>query len=100
MERYESYPDDGRLKFFSFGVHSGDFETFGKWDDLREFANKYGNRPESYYYATVGDIFDYEDAALRIEITDSEVKNPTDRSLYLKIDGERIVLHPNSTVKI
>lgn len=100
MEKYESYPDDGRLKFFSFGVHSGDFETFSKWDDLRIFAEKYGNRRDDYYYATVGDIFAYEDAIARIEITDTVLKNPTDLPLYIKIEGERILVPANSEIAI
>lgn len=100
MERYESYPDDGRLKFFSFGVHSGDFETFGKWDDLREFAKKYGNRPEDYYYASVGDIFAYADAAESLLITEGRIENPTDKDLFLKISGERVLLCAHTTLEI
>ena len=100
MEKYERYPDDGKLKFFSFGVHSGDFETYGKWDDLRIFAEKYGNRQESYYYATVGDIFDYEDAASRLQIDETEIKNPTDVSLYIKIKGKKVILPKKSCVKL
>jgi len=92
MKKYEEYPDDGKLKFFSFGVHSGDFETAGKWDDLALFAKTYGNRPEEYYYASVGDIFAYEDAVNSLVITESSLENPTDVDLYLKIDGERIIV--------
>ncbi len=62
MEEYENFADDGNLKFFCFGDHSYDFERDGRWDDLAEFAKKYGNRPEDYYYAAVSDIFEYEDA--------------------------------------
>lgn len=100
MEKYEQYADDGELKFFSFGVHSGDFETYGKWDDLRAFADKYGNRPADYYYASVGDIFAYEDAVKSLKITDTEITNEADITLYVKIDGERVVLPPKSTLKI
>ena len=98
MEKYEAYPDDGKLKFFAFGVHSGDFETAGKWDDLTAFAKTYGNRPEEYYYASVGDIFAYEDAVNSLVITNDSLENPTDIDLYLKIDGERIVLRAKSRI--
>ena len=100
MEEYENFADDGKLKFFCFGVHSYDFERDGKWDDLAEFAKKYGNRPEDYYYATVSDIFEYEDAVKALEITDTEVINNSDKTLYLKINGERIKLYPDSSFSI
>ena len=100
MEEYENFDDDGNLKFFCFGVHSYDFERDEKWDDLAEFAKKYGNRPEDYYYATVSDIFEYEDAVKALEITDTEVINNSGKTLYLKINGERIKLCSSSSFAI
>ncbi len=100
MEKYEAYPDDGELKMFTFGVHSHDFENAGNWDVLETFAEKYGNRPEDYYYASVYDIFSYEDAVKSVTVTDTEVINPTDIKLYIKIDGKRVTLFPRWTVKI
>lgn len=100
MEKYENYSDDGRLKFFSFGVHSRDYDKDGGWDMLREFARRYGNRPEDYYYATVSDIFEYEDAVSELKITDTEVINPTDKEIYLKVSGEKRVLAPGIAIKI
>ncbi len=93
-ELYESYPDDGELKFFCFGLHSHDYENANTWWKLKELGEKYGNRPESYYYASVDDIFDYEDALGELIINESSVENPTDITLYIKVDGERIVLPP------
>ena len=100
METYESYPDDGKLKFFSFGVHSADFEREGKWDDLKAFAEKYGNRPEDYYYASVGDIFAYEDAVKSLVITADEITNPSSVTVYMTVNERRLLLHPNTTLKI
>ena len=100
MEKYESYPDDGELKFFAFGVHSVDWDRDGNWNELEEFAAKYGSRPEDYWYATVRDIFEYEDAVKQLQITETEIFNPTDKTLYIKADGERIVLSPNSSYPI
>lgn len=97
MEKYESYPDDGELKFFAFGVHSVDWERSGNWNELEEFAEKYGNRPEDYWYATVRDIFRYEDAVKALQVTDSEIYNPSDISLYIKVDEKRVILRPRST---
>ena len=99
MELYENYPDDGNLKFFCFGLHAVDYERDNKWDDLRLFAEKYGNRPEDYYYASNADIFDYEDAVKKIEIIEPEIKNPSEISLYIKVDGARVILRPKSVYK-
>ncbi len=100
MELYEKYPDDGKLKFFCFGVHSADFETFARWDDLKEFALKYGDRPDTYYYARVGDIFAYEDAAKALSISENTVENPSDITLYLKINGEKTILSPKQKIHV
>ena len=100
MESYESYPDDGELKFFSFGVHSVDFETADKWDDLRRFAELYGNRPDTYFYGGVAEIFDYEDAIAALVITDDEVINSSALDLYVKVDAEPIIIKANSAYKI
>ena len=100
MEKYEAYPDDGDLKFFAFGVHSIDFERDSKWDDLKLFAKKYGNRPDTYWYASVGEIFDYEEALSLLEIKDTSVNNRSSITLYLAIDGERISISPGEIIKI
>lgn len=100
MEKYEAYGDDGELKFFAFGVHSADFERDGKWDDLRAFADKYGNRPDDFWYAAVGEIFDYEDAVRALEINDNFIYNPSDLDVFVTIDGEKRVVAPHSQIKI
>ena len=100
METYEKYPDDGELKFFCFGVHSVDFETGNKWDDLAAFAEKYGGRPSEFYYATVRDIMAQEDAIRAAEVTDAEVKNNSDLTLYALIDGKRVEIAPHTAIAI
>lgn len=96
--KYEAYPDDGELKFFCFGVHSHDFENAGRWDVLIDFCNRYGNRPNDFWYASVGEILDYEDAVKAIEITENEIFNPSSIDLYIQIDGERQILPANSHI--
>ena len=98
MEKFEAYPDDGELKFFAFGVHSIDFETASKWDDLREFAERYGDRPEDFWYATVGEVFDYEEAVKLLQIKDDGVYNPSSLPIYIIIDGRREVVSPLGVV--
>ena len=97
---YEALPDDGELKFFCFGVHSIDFEKGERWDDLSAFAKTYGNRPSDYYYATIGEIYDYSEATKRIEITDTALNNPTAIDLYVKIDGEKCILKAGESLPL
>lgn len=98
MEKYEAYPDDGELKFFAFGVHSIDFERDEKWGDLEAFAKKYGNRPDTYWYATVGEIFDYEEAIDLLKVTDGYVENPSEADVYVSVNGERVILPPHTRI--
>ena len=98
MELYERYPDDGKLKFFAFGVHSIDFERAGRWDVLREFAEKYGNRPDVYWYTTVGAVFDYCEALERLENDGTKLVNNSDTSIYFELDGERVGLLPGESI--
>lgn len=97
---YEAYPDDGELKFFCFGVHSHDFENNNCWDVLVDFADSFGNRPETYYYASVEEIFTYEDAVKAVIVTDEYVENPTEITLYITIDGKRATLEPHSRISL
>ena len=96
---YEAYPDDGMLKLFSFGVHSVDYETHGRWEDLRLFAERMGNRPEKYWYAPIGEIFDYKEAVEAVCITEGKIYNPSDAEIYMRIGGENVVLAPHSEIK-
>ena len=99
-ELFEAYPDDGRLKFFSFGVHSIDYERSNKWDDLRTFAEKYGDRPNDFWYATVGELFDYKAAADRLVVSEKAVNNPSDRTVYVLIDGEHCEIVAGGSVEL
>ncbi|MBQ7386711.1 MAG: polysaccharide deacetylase family protein [Clostridia bacterium] len=100
MEKYEKYADDGELKFFSFGVHSVDYEHADKWDDLREFARLYGNRPDTYFYGGVAEIFDYEDAIASLRVTDDEIINDSNLDLYVTVDGERKIVAAGTALKL
>ena len=91
-ELYEKQEDDGNLKIFCFGIHSNDFERDKKWDELKEFVEQYGNRSQDYYYATVGEIFDYADALKKLIITDCVVTNPTEVDLYIRVDGKNVLI--------
>ncbi len=97
---YDAYADDGELKFFSFGVHSVDYETSGRWEDLRLFGERMGNRPDTYYYAPVGEIFDYYEAVKSVIIKEKTIENPSDLEIYLQIGEKNAVLAPHSSLCI
>ena len=99
MDEYEKYEDDGELKFFAFGVHSYDFERDGNWCDLETFAEKYGNRPNDFYYATVSELFEYEDAVKNLKIEENGITNDSSVELYIAINGENVILNPRTTLK-
>jgi len=96
---FEALPDDGTIKAFVFGVHSHDFENASRWDVLIDFCKKYGNRPEDFYYARVGDMFDIEDAIKAAVVTEEGIENPSDVPLYATVDGVRVVVAPRSVYK-
>lgn len=100
MAKYEALADDGKLKMFAFGVHSHDFENAGNWDVLIDFCEKYGNRPEDFWYATPSDIFEYQDAVNALTVTDTEIINGSEIKLYIKVNGKRVTLFPKSKYKI
>lgn len=96
--QYDALADNGELKFFCFGVHSHDFENADCWDVLIDFCNRYGNRPGDFWYASVGEIFDYEDAVKAVTVTESKIVNPSPIDLYIKIDGQQEILKANSEI--
>ena len=100
MNEYEKLCDDGNLKFFAFGVHSWDFERDRNWCDLEEFAAKYGNRPNDYYYATVSELFEYEDAVKALKVIGNKLVNNSDKTLYVKVFGENKTLPPYTEINI
>ena len=97
---FEALPDDGELKFFCFGVHSIDYEKADKWGDLITFAKTYGARPEDYFYATVAEIYDYATATRSLLITETEITNPSNIDLYVKIDGERRIVKAKRSIAL
>ncbi|MBO5907074.1 MAG: polysaccharide deacetylase family protein [Clostridia bacterium] len=96
MADYDAYADDGQLKMFSFGVHAKDFETNNKWDDLKEFARLYGNRPSDFWYATNRQIFEYEDAIKALEISEEKIVNPSPIAVYITVNNEKVIIPANS----
>lgn len=99
-ELYDALPDDGNLKFFCFGVHSSDFESNGCWNVLEDFCRKYGRRPGDFWYASVGDIFDYEDAVKSAMISDGLLVNSSALTLYVTVNGKRATVAPGESISV
>jgi hypothetical protein len=97
---YESAASTDELQFFCFGVHSVDFENAGNWDELMEFARRYGNRPDTYYYASVGEIFAYEDAVKALTVTAEKIENPSSVDVYLLVDGAPLCVPAASSIAL
>ena len=100
IREFESLSDDGVLKFFCLGLHSVDFERANKWEALKDFALKYGNRPNDFYYATVSEIFEYEEAVRLVYISDGKVYNPSDKKVFIKINNKEYIIEPTSEKEI
>lgn len=96
---YEELADDGELTYFCFGVHAHDFEYDDCWDVLVEFAEKYGNRPSEFWYATVGEVFAYEDAIKALVETDEAIINPSAITVYVEHNGIGKPIAPGSEIK-
>ena len=99
-ELFENYPDDGELKMFCFGLHSHDYENNDKWGLLEEFADKYGNRMSEFWYASVGDIFAYEDAVKMATEENGRLINNSDIPLYIIVNGAKLVLNPGEACTV
>ena len=93
---FDALPDDGELKYFCIGLHSVDFERAGKWNDFRDFAERYGNRPDDFWYASVCEIFEYDEAIKSISVNEKKLVNPSDKELYISINDKKYIISPNS----
>jgi len=94
MADFAALEDDGNLKLFTFGVHASDF--LGHWDSLQTFADTYGNRSDEFYYATIRDIFEYEDAVKTLEISEEKIVNGSDIDVFVTINNVKTIIPANS----
>ena len=100
VETYANYPDDGELKFFCIGAHSIDFLHNNNFSDLEFFAQTFGNKPDLYYCAGIYDIFTYCNATKALVITDNFIENPSDRDIYIKVDGEKFIVRSHTKLDL
>ena len=90
-----------KLQLFYMWGHSYEFDTDDNWDVIEKFAEYIGNR-EDIWYATNGEIFEYLQAAERLELSvdGTFVKNPTSTDIYIDFIYQRWIIPAGQTVKI
>ena len=76
--------------------HSYEFEDRGNWELIENIAKRVGAR-DDVWYATNGEIDGYLRAYERLLTDGKTVTNPTDRDLFLSVNGRKILLRPGET---
>lgn len=97
--------DSDELRWLSIGVHALDFyraENVEEYDATNAFVNTVNllkGQENTYWYATNGEIFKYTKALKLLETDNSTyVKNNSDMTLYIKINGVRRKILPGETI--
>ena len=88
------------LKMLVIGTHSVDYERMEKWDDLICAADILGADPTSVWCETPSGIFAYEDALLSLKTEDGKITNPSDLTVYLKVDGTEVKIAPHGSLTV
>ncbi|MBQ4268924.1 MAG: polysaccharide deacetylase family protein [Clostridia bacterium] len=90
-----------KLQVFYLWGHSYEFDDNKNWDVIERFAAYMGGRND-VWYATNGEIFEYLQAAQRLQFSADGglVKNPTAMDIYIDYLGKRCVVKAGTTVKI
>lgn len=88
-------------KLFCLWGHSYEFDEQDNWPVIEKFCEIMGGRPE-IWYATVGEIHDYLEAAgqIRASVNGARIFNPTATALWLEISGENRLLPPGEMLEL
>lgn len=95
-DKFIAYPDNGKLQFYCFGIHSHDFENHNMWNVLEDTCNKLGYQPDKYYTGTVDELFAYYDACESVIIENDKPINKSDKDIWITVKGKKAVLKKNS----
>ncbi len=92
--------DNEPWQWFCLGVHSWQehVKDGALSNDFKNMVLTLGNKPGTYWYAGTVEIHDYTEAVKDLVITEKSVTNPTDITLYIKINGIPFVIAPNETI--
>lgn len=89
------------LQMFYLWGHSYEFDNDNNWNVIEEFAEYVGNR-DDIWYATNGEIFDYLQAAERLQFSADArlVKNPTAIDIYIDYVGQKCIVPAGKTISL
>lgn len=81
--------DQSRLKVFYLWGHAYELDGHDTWGLMDEFCKQIANK-ENIWYATNGEIYEYNDAVCRLVYSEDEkiVKNESALDVWLDVDGE------------
>ena len=96
-EKLTAEGDDARL-LYVWG-HSYEFDDRNNWEIIEKFAREMGNR-DDIYYATNGELHRYLRAYESLVFDGARIYNPTERVVYLSVDGREITLGAGETVAV
>ena len=98
-----SLENEGELKcFFNWG-HTYEFDEHAdddnlNWNMIEGVMQSLSG--DNIWFATNGDIYRYAEAVKKAEVTDTEVKNKSDMTLYFNINGKNVEIAPGNSYKI
>ena len=90
-----------KLQMFYLWGHSYEFDNNDNWEVIEKFAEYIGGR-DDIWYATNGEIFEYLQAAERLQfsIDGSFVKNPSGVDVYIDYIHKKCVIPAGKTIRI
>ena len=100
-DKYISLINEGSLKcFFNWG-HSYELvveDESKNWTMLENVISKLAN--ENIWFATNGDVYRYSEALAKAVVSDTEIINNSDITLYYQVNGENIEIASGETYSI
>lgn len=78
--------------------HSYDLDVMDLWDTMERICHMVGNAPDVWAASHI-EIVRYLQAMNQLQIHEREIRNPTGIPLWIRINGEKIVLQPGESVR-
>jgi len=100
-DKYISLRNEGSLKcFFNWGhSYELDVEDESKnWTMLENVISKLAN--ENIWFATNGDVYRYCEAVSKAVVSDAQIINNSDMTLYYQVNGENIKIASGETYSL
>ncbi len=96
----EDKVDKDPYLFYLWG-HSYEFEADNNWHVIDDFSNYIGNR-DDIWYATNMEIYEYVSAYQQLIFSANEklIRNPTNTTIWLSIEGNITQIMAGSTIRV